>query len=56
MRDKFTWVSKRKNRFAAIVGPDEIANREITYKDMTTGQQEKKGFGQLPTELQRDEL
>lgn len=55
MRDKFAWTSKRKNRFVAVVGPDEIANREITYKDMTTGQQEKKKFGELPTGLDRGE-
>ena len=55
MKDKFTWVSRRKNRFAAVVGPDEIVNREVTYKDMTTGQQEKKKFGELPTGLIRDE-
>lgn len=51
MRDKFGWVSKRKIGFAAVVGPDEVKERQVAFKNMTTGQQVKLSFGQLPAEL-----
>ncbi|MCI0330910.1 MAG: histidine--tRNA ligase [candidate division Zixibacteria bacterium] len=53
MRDKFGWVSKRKVAFAAAVGPDEMKERQVTFKNMATGQQVKLPFGQLPVELKR---
>ena len=51
MRDKFGWVSKGKIAFAAVVGPDEMAERQVSFKNMATGQQVKLPFGQLPAEL-----
>lgn len=51
LKDKFGWVSKRKIGFAAVVGPDEIAARQVAFKNMSTGQQLKLPFGQLPPEL-----
>ena len=52
IRDKFAWVSKRKIAFVAVVGPDEMAERQVAFKNMTTAQQVKLPFGQLPAELQ----
>lgn len=54
MRDKFGWVSKRKIAFAAVVGPDEMKERRVAFKNMATGQQVKLPFGQLPAELKRN--
>lgn len=51
MKYKFGWASKRKIPFVAIVGPDEIKERQVAFKNMTTGQQSKLPFGQLPPEL-----
>ncbi|HXF49696.1 MAG TPA: ATP phosphoribosyltransferase regulatory subunit, partial [Verrucomicrobiae bacterium] len=53
MRDKFGWVSKRKIGFAAVVGPDEMKERQVAFKNMSTGQQVKLPFGELPVELKR---
>ncbi len=51
MKDKFGWASKRKIPFVAIVGPDEMKERQVAFKNMATGQQSKLPFGQLPPEL-----
>ncbi len=51
MKDKFGWASKRNVSFVAIVGPDEIKERQVAFKNMATGQQVKLPFGQLPAEL-----
>jgi len=51
MKDKFSWASKRNLPFVAVVGPDEMAERQVAFKNMTSGQQEKLPFGQLPAEL-----
>ncbi|MGH8004978.1 MAG: His/Gly/Thr/Pro-type tRNA ligase C-terminal domain-containing protein, partial [Limisphaerales bacterium] len=56
MKDKFTWTSQRKNRFVAVVGPDEMTKRKVTFKNMTTGQQVKLSFGELPPDLADDLL
>jgi len=53
MRDKFGWVAKRKISFAAAVGPDEMKERQVTFKNMATGQQVKLPFGELPADLKQ---
>ncbi|MCI0405153.1 MAG: ATP phosphoribosyltransferase regulatory subunit, partial [candidate division Zixibacteria bacterium] len=53
MRDKFGWVSKRKIPFAAVVGPDEREERQVTFKNMASGQQVKLPFGELPQDLKK---
>lgn len=51
MKDKFGWASKRKIPFVAVVGPDEMKELQVAFKNMTTGQQVKLPFGQIPPEL-----
>ncbi len=53
MRDKFGWASKRKIPFTAVVGPDEMKERQVAFKNMASGQQVKLPFGELPVELKR---
>ncbi len=58
LKDKFSWASKRRIPFVALVGADElpVAGKEgqVVFKNMATGQQVKLPFGQLPAELKRN--
>lgn len=51
MKNQFGRASKANARFALIIGEDEIKNKEVTFKNLTTGQQQKFGRDQLQNHL-----
>lgn len=46
-------ADKLKARFALILGEDELASREVTLKDMETGEQERVGVDRIVERLKR---
>lgn len=47
LKAQMRYADKINSKFVAIIGEDELKNKEVSLKDMKTGEQKKVKFGQL---------